>query len=101
VARRLVRQLGALPTVDASLTRLTADRLRIAKIDPKPLLLRAGLTQEQISDVDNRIAVQSQVAFLNVAAEALDDDTLGLIPSPMDQNRCAHSRSPIDIIFQG
>jgi len=52
VAHRLVRQLGALPTVDASLTRLTADRLRIAKIDPKPLLLRAGLTQEQISDPD-------------------------------------------------
>jgi len=78
VARRLVRQLGALPTVDASLTRLTAARLRSAKIDLKPLLLRAGLTQEQISDPDNRIAMQSQVAFLNVAAEALDDDTLGL-----------------------
>jgi AraC-like DNA-binding protein len=78
VARRLVRQLGALPTVDASLIRLTADRLRSAKIDPKPLLLRAGLTQEQISDPDNRIAMQSQVTFLNVAAEALDDDTLGL-----------------------
>ena len=78
VARPLVRQLGALPTVDASLTRLAADRLRSAKIDLKPVLLRAGLTQEQISDPDNRIAMQSQVAFLNVAAEALDDDTLGL-----------------------
>jgi hypothetical protein len=25
----------------------------------------------------------------------------GFIPSPMDQNGCAHSRSPIDMIFQG
>ena len=78
VTRPLVRQLAALPTVDASLTRLAADRLRSARIDLKPVLLRAGLTQEQISDPDNRIAMQSQVAFLNAAAEALDDDTLGL-----------------------
>jgi len=26
---------------------------------------------------------------------------VNLIPSPMDQNRCAHSRRPIDMIFQG
>jgi hypothetical protein len=73
-----VRQLATLPTVDASLTRLAAERLRAAKIDLEPLLLRADLTQERISDPDNRIAMQSQVAFLNLAAEALDDDTLGL-----------------------
>ena len=31
----------------------------------------------------------------------LQDEIAALIPSPMDQNRCAHSRSPIDMIFQG
>jgi hypothetical protein len=24
-----------------------------------------------------------------------------LIPSPIDQNRCAHWRNPMDMIFQG
>ena len=49
MAHRRLKQLTALPTVDASLTQLVADRMRAARFDLKPLLLGAGLTQEQIS----------------------------------------------------
>jgi hypothetical protein len=55
-----------------------ADRLRRANLKLEPLLSRVGLTMSQIDDSDQRISAHSQIAFLEAAAEELDDDFLGL-----------------------
>ena len=75
---QLVKQLAGLPTCRAALLRHAVAHVRAAKIDLKPLLSGAGLTVAEVDDADTRIAVQKQVAFLNLAAEALGDDCLGL-----------------------
>jgi AraC-like DNA-binding protein len=41
------------------------------------LLLKAGLTVEQIDHRNTRLKVQSQIRFLDLAADALQDDFLG------------------------
>ena len=48
-----------------------------AGISASPLLKRAHLTRAQLSGEGVRIDVRSQVEFLRLAAEALDDDLLG------------------------
>ena len=78
VPHRPVKQLAGLPTCRAVLTRRAVARVRAAQIDLKPLLSRAGLTVAEVDDLDTHIAVRKQVAFLNLAAEALGDDCLGL-----------------------
>jgi len=75
---RPVEQLAGLPTCRAALTRRAVAHVRAAQIDPKPLLSRAGLTVAEVDAPDTRIAAQKQVAFLNLAADALGDDCLGL-----------------------
>jgi hypothetical protein len=76
--RRSIKQLSALPTVQGGLSRLAADRVRRAGIKLEPLLSRVGLTIDQIDDPERRINAPDQIAFLQAAAEALDDDFLGL-----------------------
>src|SRR5262245_61308936 len=58
-------------------TRLAARRLREAKIPLEPLLKRAGLSLDQIDNKHFRIAVASQITFLELAANALRDSVLG------------------------
>lgn len=70
-------QFGALPSTAGGLTRLAYARVRDAQIDPEPLLRKAGLTLGQIEDVGARLKVRSQIVFLNLAAEALQDPYLG------------------------
>jgi len=43
----------------------------------EPLLTKAGLTKQQVEDVDVRISVPCQIGFLNFAASALQDEFLG------------------------
>ena len=57
--------------------RLAASRLRRADIRLEPLLSRAGLTIDQVDDPDQRIDARKQIAFLEIAAEALNDKFLG------------------------
>jgi AraC-like DNA-binding protein len=45
--------------------------------DPEALLRRAGLTLQGIEDPQARIGAESQIAFLKLASEALDDPLLG------------------------
>ena len=59
------------------LSRLAADRLRKARIELEPLLSRAGLTVQQIDDPEHRINARSQIAFLELAADALHRRTGG------------------------
>jgi len=47
-------------------------------LDPGPILKRAGLTAQQILDPDRRIDVACQVKFLNLVADAIDDEYLGI-----------------------
>jgi len=63
--------------VQGGLTRLAADRVRSAGIKLQPLLSRVGLTVDQIDEPDRRISASNQIAFLEAAAEALNDDLLG------------------------
>jgi AraC-like DNA-binding protein len=73
-----IEQLASLPTAQGGLTRLAADRVRKAGIKLGPLLSGVGLTIEQIDDPEHRISVHNQIAFLEAAAQALNDDFLGL-----------------------
>jgi AraC-like DNA-binding protein len=58
-------------------TRLAARRLREAGIRLEPLLRNAGLSVGQIDEQDTPIGVASQIKFLELAAEALRDQSLG------------------------
>jgi sirohydrochlorin ferrochelatase len=74
--QRMPKQFGS-PTASGGLSRLAADRARRAGIQLEPLLLRAGLTVDQIDDSEQRIDARSQVAFLEIVAQALADEFLG------------------------
>jgi len=62
---------------NATLSRLVADRLRAAGVDLQSILRRVGIAQRQIDDPDERLPASCQVAFLQAAAAALNDDLLG------------------------
>jgi len=76
--RQYVKRLAGLPTAQGGLTRLAAGRVRKAGIKLEPLLSSVGLTIDQINDPEHRITVRDQIAFLEAAAEALNDDFLGV-----------------------
>jgi AraC-like DNA-binding protein len=71
------KRLGTLPTATGGIARLAYARARRAGIELKPLLKKAGLTEQQIKDPNARLAVHRQIRFLNVAANALGDELLG------------------------
>jgi AraC-like DNA-binding protein len=71
------KRLGSIPTATGALARLAYTRARRAGIPLKPLLKKAGLTDQQLNDRGARLAVQQQIAFLNLTANALGDEFLG------------------------
>jgi AraC-like DNA-binding protein len=71
------KRLGTLPTATGGIARLAYERARQAGIELKPLLKKAGLTDQQITDRGVRLAVHHQIHFLNVTANALGDEFLG------------------------
>jgi AraC-like DNA-binding protein len=73
-----IKQLASLPTASGGLSRLAANRLRGAGTKLGPLLSRVGLTVDQIDNPEQRIDARRQIAFLETAAEALNDEFLGL-----------------------
>ena len=73
-----IKQLASSQTASGGLSRLAANHVRRAGIKLEPLLSCAGLTLDQIDDPEQRIDAGGQIAFLNLAAEALKDDLLGL-----------------------
>ena len=75
---RPIKQLAGLPSCRAVLTRRAVARVRAAQIDLTSLLSRADITVAQVDDPDAWIEAHKQVAFLNLAADALGDDCLGL-----------------------
>jgi AraC-like DNA-binding protein len=73
----MLKSLADLPTASGGLSRLAANHLRGANIELEPLLSRVSLTIDQIDDPERRIDANNQIAFLEIAAEALNDDFLG------------------------
>jgi AraC-like DNA-binding protein len=73
-----IRRLASLPTASGGLSRLAANRVRRADIELEPLLSRAGLSVDEIDDPECRIDASNQIAFLEVVAETLNDQFLGL-----------------------
>jgi AraC-like DNA-binding protein len=66
-----------LPSSAGRMTRLAYGRAKQAGIALEPLLQKAGLTLRQIEDPRAPISVGAQIRFLNLVADALDDDLLG------------------------
>ncbi len=70
-------RFNSVPSATGGITRLACARMREASVHLAPLLSRAGLALEQIDDRSARLKVQSQIRFLELAADALQDDFLG------------------------
>ena len=66
-------RLAAGPDAAGIATRLAIRRLRQARVSVEPLLRSAGLSGAQVNNPDTRISVASQIAFLELAAKALND----------------------------
>jgi Arabinose-binding domain of AraC transcription regulator, N-term len=71
------KTLGALPTAAGVSARLAYAGARRAGIELKPFLKKAGLTDHQLKDSGARLPVQHQIQFLNLVADALQDEFLG------------------------
>jgi AraC-like DNA-binding protein len=69
--------LSTLPTAMGTISRLAYARAREAGIALEPLVKKSGATDQQITDDNIRIAVRRQIHFLNLVADALQDDLLG------------------------
>jgi AraC-like DNA-binding protein len=51
--------------------------MKAAGLSPEPMLREAGLTLRQVCDLQVRLKVRDQIKFLNLAAQALEDEFLG------------------------
>ena len=70
-------RFSGIPNATGTLTRLAYGYAKANGIDPRPLLKKANLTLHQIEDTNLRFSVSNQIKFLNLAADALDDDLFG------------------------
>jgi AraC-like DNA-binding protein len=75
-ASKLMR-FNSVPSATGGIARLAYARMRESGAPSAALLSKAGLTVEQIGDRSARLRVQSQIRFLELAANALQDDFLG------------------------
>jgi len=69
--------LDTFPSAMGIMTRLACGRAEQEGVDLDSLLHKAGLSGPQIDDSSTRLAVRSQIRFLELAAKALGDDRLG------------------------
>ena len=69
--------LASIPMAQGGLARLAIERLESAGVPVAPILSRVGLTSELVADPEKRLSVRSQIALLDEAATALNDDCLG------------------------
>jgi AraC-like DNA-binding protein len=78
VRRVKVPTRDAFLTADGVVTRLAIRELKKAKIDAGPLLANAGISLLKFGEEPRRVGAESQIRFLEIAAEALGDSALGL-----------------------
>jgi AraC-like DNA-binding protein len=72
-----LKRLSRVPSTGGRITRRACAVMRQAGIELAPLLAQAGLTSQQIDDENGRIAVQSQIRLIELAADAMQDEFLG------------------------
>ena len=70
--------LGSVPHVDGLVSRLACARARKAGVPLAPLLAKANLTVQQIDDSRVRLAARDQIQLLDLVADAVPDDLLGV-----------------------
>ncbi|MGZ5037887.1 MAG: AraC family transcriptional regulator [Usitatibacter sp.] len=69
--------LGSLPRTAGMATRAACSEARKAGLAVGPLLAQANLTVEQVDNARARLLARDQVRFLDIVANALDDDLFG------------------------
>jgi AraC-like DNA-binding protein len=72
-----LKRLGAVPSAAGTLSRFACARARAAGIDVAPLMVKAGVTRQQVEDDSVRLTCKGQISFLELVAKALQDDFLG------------------------
>jgi AraC-like DNA-binding protein len=72
------RRISTIPTATGGIARAAYARAVDAGLDVEPLLKESGLTVRQAKDSLLRITVESQIKFLNLVADALVDEFLGV-----------------------
>jgi AraC-like DNA-binding protein len=72
-----LKRFGAVPNAAGTLSRLASARARAAGIDVAPLMVQAGVTGQQVEDDNVWLTVQGQIRFVELVANALQDDFLG------------------------
>jgi len=65
------------PMAEGTLSRLASARARAAGIDVAPLMAKAGVTRQQVEEEDVWLPAADQIRFVELIAEALQDDLLG------------------------
>jgi len=70
-------ELDKFPSAMGTVTRLACELARQQGVETESLLRKAGLTSQQVDNPRSRLAVASQINFLDLAATALNDDCLG------------------------
>jgi AraC-like DNA-binding protein len=73
-----VSRVEALPTATGAIARAAFALAAQAGCDVETLLKFSGLSLQQIRDPNIRIGVRTQIKFLNLVADALKDDSLGV-----------------------
>jgi AraC-like DNA-binding protein len=66
------------PTASGGIARLAYQQAQQARIDTEPFFKRTKLTLQQVTDDRIRLSVKAQIEFLNLVANALADDFLGV-----------------------
>jgi AraC-like DNA-binding protein len=76
--RKSTGRLHAIPTAVGGIARAAHARLVATGADERRVLKQAGLTASQIMNASSRIGVRNQIKFLNLAADELEDEFLGV-----------------------
>src|SRR5262245_33083319 len=70
-------RVGTGPSAAGTLSRLACARAKEAGIDVAPLMVKAGVTSRQVEDDNVWLTVRGQLKFIELIADALQDDFLG------------------------
>ena len=71
-------RISSIPTASGAITRAAYAKAVQAGLDVELLLKASNLSVRQVEDSNFRIAVKNQIKFLNLVADALSDEFLGV-----------------------
>jgi AraC-like DNA-binding protein len=72
-----LQQISMRPSAAGTLSRLACARAVSAGTDVAPLMVKAGVMHRQVEDDSVRLTVQGQIRFVELIADALQDNLLG------------------------